>query len=92
MTPLAQADAVRAAVAAEDWEAAFARLDAYDASVRARFESPDAPPSPAECARLLAGHEALMAELASMRDAVAEALRRFQRERRGVHAYLGSGA
>jgi hypothetical protein len=84
------ADAVRAAVAVEDWDAAFARLDEYDASVRARFTAPGGPPPPEECAGLLAGHQALMQELAAMRDTVANALRQFQRERRGVQAYLGN--
>lgn len=87
----ASADAVRAAVAAGDWEAASARLGDYDAGLRARFEAATAP-TPAECERLLGEHQALTAELASARDLAASALRQFQRERRGVQAYLGSGA
>lgn len=92
MTFVPPADAVRAAVAAEDWDAAFARLSEYDSGVRARFESTEHPPSPAECAGLLASHQALMAELAALRDTAAGMLRRLQQERRGVRAYLGSGA
>lgn len=92
MTSAAPTDAVRAAVAAEDWEAASARVGEYDAALRARFESPDAKPTRDECERLLAENLALMAELAAARDVAAEALRSFQRERRGVQAYLGSGA
>lgn len=92
MTFAPHADAVRAAVAAEDWDAASARLGEYDAALHARFESPGARPTRDECERMLVEYRALMAELAAARDTASEALRRFQRERRGVQAYLGSGA
>jgi hypothetical protein len=92
VTSALPADAVRAAVAAEDWDAASARLDEYDAALRARFDSADERPLRDECERLLAAHRALATELAVARDAAAEALRRFQRDRRGVQAYLGGGA
>jgi hypothetical protein len=90
--PAPSADAVRAAVAAGDWDAASVRLGEYDSALRARFESAAGAPSLAESRRLLDEHQALTAELAAARDLAASALRQFQRERRGVQAYLGSGA
>lgn len=85
-------EALRTAMRDDAWDTAFELIERYDAQVRAAFESPSHRPDAAEAARLVAAHQALVAELAAARDAVAASLQRFQRERRGVHAYLGSGA
>ncbi len=83
---------IRAAIAAQDWDAADALLDAHDADVRAYFSDPTRQPSLSECARVFAVQQALMAELAAARDATSDALRRLHQDRRGVSAYLGAGA
>lgn len=92
MSPMPPSDALRAAMRDDAWDTAFALIERYDAEVRAAFESPTHRPDAAEATRLVAAHQALVTELAAARDAVAASLQRFQRERRGVHAYLGSGA
>lgn len=92
MNLMPPSDAVRSALRDDAWDTAFALIERYDAEVRAAFESPTHRPDADEAASLMAAHQALVAELAAARDAVAASLQRFQRERRGVHAYLGSGA
>lgn len=92
MIPMPPSDDLRTAMREDAWDTAFELIERYDAEVRAAFESPMHRPSAAEAARLVAAHEALVVELSAARDAVAASLQRFQRERRGVHAYLGSGA
>jgi hypothetical protein len=92
MSLMPPTDALRTAMRDDAWDTAFALIERYDAEVRDAFESPTQRPSAEEASRLVAAHQALMAELTAARDAVAASLQRFQRERRGVHAYLGSGA
>ena len=83
-------ETVRAAIAAEDWDAALAALDAHDTALREAFAQA-VPPSAADCEALLAEQHALLLELGQARDATADALRRLNQDRRGVNAYLGAG-
>ncbi|MFC0677082.1 hypothetical protein ACFFGH_04330 [Lysobacter korlensis] len=92
MSLLPPSDAVRSALATDAWDAAFALIERYDAEVRAAFESQASRPSLAEAAQLFNAHQALVTELSAARDHVAAQLRQFQRDKRGVQAYLGSGA
>lgn len=92
MSLMPPSDAVRSAVASDAWDTAFALIERYDAEVRAAFDSPATRPGLAEATQLMAAHQALVAELSTARDHVAASLRQFQRDKRGVQAYLGSGA
>lgn len=86
-------DAIRACIAASDFDGAHALLVEHEDALRASF----ADGSAAEIGRrdswleLLAAQRALIDELRAARDDAGRALERMGRDRRAVKAYLADG-
>ncbi|MFZ5655925.1 MAG: hypothetical protein ACOY37_02485 [Pseudomonadota bacterium] len=93
MTPVLPADAIRAAIARDDWATAEALIQEHEQALHAAF----AGESPAEAGcreswlQLLAAQRDLIDELRTARDEAGRALDRLGRDRRGVAAYLRGG-
>lgn len=87
------ADAIRAAVAASDWDAADALMAAHEAELRAAIATGAAVDSDRRGAllELLSAQRGLVEELRQARDEAGRELDRFARERRGVAAYRQGG-
>lgn len=90
MTPALPVAAIRAAVAANDWDTADALLTQHEAELRASCA--DGSPAELRCreswVELLAAQRALVEELRTARDEAGRALDRLGRDRRGMAAYL----
>ncbi|GAB3748335.1 flagellar protein FliT [Lysobacter olei] len=87
--PELPAEAVRAAIAKSDWEAASALLAAYDDAVKQRMD--DGPMDAqmlAQWQSLLVQQLELLAELQAARDETGRRLRELSQQRRGMNAYL----
>ncbi|HEY4583713.1 MAG TPA: hypothetical protein VIG88_12785 [Lysobacter sp.] len=86
-------DAIRACIAASDFEGAHALLADHETALRAAFE--DGSAAEKGCREswleLLAAQRALIDELRTTRDEAAAALDRAGHDRRAVNAYLQSG-
>jgi hypothetical protein len=90
MTPALPLDAVRAAIAAEDWTAAGGLLQAHAGAVLAAFPRDarafdDA--STAPWRELLARQQALAGELRQARDEAGRALAKLGQDQRGARAW-----
>jgi hypothetical protein len=94
MIPALPVEAIRAAIAADDWAAAEALMAEHEAALRGAC-TPDSL-GEAGCRdawlQLLGAQRALMEELRTARDEAGRALDRLSRDRRGVAAYLQGGA
>lgn len=90
MIPVLPVEAIRAALAASEWDTAEALMAGHEAELRAACT----PESLAEARcreswlALLAAQRDLVEELRAARDEAGRALDRLGRERRGVSAYL----
>ncbi|TZF87309.1 hypothetical protein [Cognatilysobacter lacus] len=82
--------AIRACIAANDFEGASALLEAHDAWLRGAFEGGSAPEQGRREAwlELLAAQRGMIEELRVARDEAARALDRMGRDRRAMSAYL----
>lgn len=87
------ADAIRACIAAGDYDGAHALLQAHEDALRGRFE--DGSAAEKGCREswleLLAAQRLLIDELRAARDEAGRALERMGRDRRAVAAYLRNG-
>ena len=93
MIPALPVQAIRAAIADDDWATAEALLAEHEAALRGACT----PESLAEAGcreawmQLLAAQRGLVEELRGARDGAARELDRMARDRRGVSAYLQAG-
>lgn len=88
--PSLPTDAIRACIAANDYEAADALLSGHEAALRAAFgRGSNAERGCREAwLELLTAQRALIEELRTARDEAARSLERMGRDRRAVNAYL----
>lgn len=93
MIPALPVDAIREAVARDDWATADVLLAEHEAALRASCTADSV--AEAGCRdgwlQLLAAQRGLVEELRSARDGAARELDRLGRERRGVAAYRQGG-
>lgn len=88
--PALPLQALREAMGQADLDAAFALVDAHDRAVRAALPDRDALLDPRQVQawmNLVAGQDALLRELGTLRDQAAANLRQLQRHRCGANAY-----
>ncbi|HZV24038.1 MAG TPA: hypothetical protein VFF93_09755 [Luteimonas sp.] len=88
--PALPLDALREAMGQADLDGVFAILEGHDRAVREALPGPDALLDPRQVQawmNLIAGQQALMQELAVLRDRTADQLRQLQRHRSGASAY-----
>ena len=89
-TPALPVAAIRACIAANDFDGANALLAEHEAQLRGAFENGSAAEKGCRDSwlELLAAQRALIEELRNARDEAARALDRMGRDRRAVNAYL----
>jgi len=88
--PALPLDALRQAMGQADLDGVFALLEDHDRAVREALPGPDAQLDPRQVQawmNLVAGQQALMQELAVLREQTAAQLRQLQRHRSGANAY-----
>ena len=88
--PALPLDALREAMGRADLDGVLAVLEDHDRAVREALPGPDALLDPRQVQawmNLVAGQQALMQELAALREQAATQLRQLQRHRSGASAY-----
>lgn len=88
--PALPLEALREAMGQADLDAASALIEAHDRAVRDALPGPDELLDPRQVQawmNLAAGQQALLRELAALRDQAAASLRQLQRHRSGASAY-----
>lgn len=87
--PHLPADAVRAAIGAEDWDTAAALLESHHGEIVFALSKVDLKVSARQpWLDLLAAHDGLIGELRDARDAASAELARLGQGRRGANAWL----